>query len=59
MAYNSQSFIWLENSMKYPIVAGKVLLLGMYSLKREVDGSSENKVEGVGGAVVSIAECRN
>lgn len=39
MTYNSQSFIWLKNGIKYPIMAGKMLLLGMHSLKREVDGS--------------------
>lgn len=31
----------------------------MYSLKCEVDGSSENKLEGMSGAVVSMIECRN
>lgn len=42
MTYNPQSFIWLKNCIKYPIMAGKMLLLGMHGLKREVDGSSEN-----------------
>lgn len=54
MAYNSQSFVWLEDGIKYPITVGKML-----ALRHEVDGRSENKLEGMSGAVESTTECRN
>lgn len=57
MTYNSQSFVWLEDDIKYPITVGKMLALR--HLRHEVDGRSENKLEGMSGAAVSATECRN